>query len=226
MHFDVARHVGAVTRRVEDREHEGKPARAVIATRLYPTGIEDAWDALTSAERIPRWFMPISGELRLGGRYQLEGNAGGTITACEPPRRLAVTWEFGGGTSWVYVTLAEAGEEETRIELEHVAVLDDQYNQFWDQFGPGAVGVGWDLSILGLASHLETGSSVAPEAAKDWTGGDNYRDYVAASSRGWREASVAYGTDTGAAGEAADRTTAFYTGSGGHDHDGEGGAAA
>ena len=217
MHFDVARHVGAVTRKVESREHDGQPAHAVIATRSYPTDIDDAWDALTSAERIPRWFMPIEGELRLGGRYQLQGNAGGTITECEPPRRLALTWEFAGQTSWVYVTLSEEGEDSTQLVLEHVAILTDEYLKFWDQFGPGAVGVGWDLSILGLAEHLETGESVAPEASKEWTSSDNYREYVAASSAGWREASIAFGTSAEAAGHAADSTTPFYTGTGGHD---------
>jgi hypothetical protein len=29
--------------------------------------------------------LPISGHLRLGGRYQLKGNSGGEITACDPP---------------------------------------------------------------------------------------------------------------------------------------------
>src|SRR5882724_8555264 len=29
------------------------------------------WDAMTNAERIPRWFLPISADLRLSGRYQL-----------------------------------------------------------------------------------------------------------------------------------------------------------
>lgn len=215
MHVDVARHIGAVTREVASREHEGRPARVVIATRHYPTDIDDAWDALTSAERIPRWFMPISGELRLGGRYQLQGNAGGTITECDPPRRLAVTWEFGGQTSWVFVTLTAEGEESTRLELEHVAHVDDQYLQFWDQFGPGAVGVGWDLSLLGLALHLETGASVAPEASAEWTASDNYRDYARESSQGWRRASESFGTASEAAESAADRTTDFYTG-GGH----------
>jgi uncharacterized protein YndB with AHSA1/START domain len=101
MQIDVASYIGAVTREVVGREHEGKPARVVVASRSYDTTPDDLWDALTSAERIPRWFLPISGDLKLGGRYQLEGNAGGTITACEPPRRLSVTWEFGGGTTWV-----------------------------------------------------------------------------------------------------------------------------
>lgn len=217
MHFDVARHVGAVTRRVEAREHDGREARAVIATRSYPTNIEDAWDALTSSERIPRWFMPIEGDLRLGGRYQLKGNAGGTITACEPPRRLALTWEFAGQTSWVNVTLSEEGPESTMLELEHVCLLDDEYLKFWDQFGPGAVGVGWDLAILGFAEHVATGASVAPEASKEWTSTDNYREYVTASSAGWRGASISFGTSDEAAGTAADATTAFYTGSGSHD---------
>ena len=90
--IDVDQVVGAVTRKVSSREHEGKLARVVVATRTYDTSADDLWDALTSAERLPRWFLPVSGDLRLGGRYQLEGNAGGTITRCEPPRSLALTW--------------------------------------------------------------------------------------------------------------------------------------
>ena len=65
-------------------------------TRLYDTSVDDLWDALTSKERIPRWFLPVEGDLKLGGRYQLKGNAGGTITACTPPNHFAATWEFGG----------------------------------------------------------------------------------------------------------------------------------
>ena len=71
MKIDIGRHIGAVTRRLENREHEGKIARVALASRTYDTTIDDLWDAITSAERIPRWFLPISGDLRLGGRYQL-----------------------------------------------------------------------------------------------------------------------------------------------------------
>jgi hypothetical protein len=52
--------------------------------------VEDVWDAITSAERIPRRFLPVSGDLRLG-RYQLQGNAGGEITGCNPPRHLRLS---------------------------------------------------------------------------------------------------------------------------------------
>ncbi len=96
---DIAALVGAVVRTVAKREHDGRPARVVIATASYDTDIDDLWDAITNAQRIPRWFLPVSGELRLGGRYQLQGNAGGVINECVPPRRLALTWEFGGGVT-------------------------------------------------------------------------------------------------------------------------------
>src|ERR1700741_2598301 len=102
--FDNA--LGAEFRHFENREHLGKPARVVVATRTYDPGRADLWDALPSRERIPRWFLPIEGELKLGGRYQLIGNAGGTITRCAPPQALDLTWEFGGGMSWVTVRLA------------------------------------------------------------------------------------------------------------------------
>lgn len=214
MHFDVARHVGAVTRKVVTGERDGQPTRTVVAARSFATDIDDAWDALTSAERIPRWFSPVSGEFKLGGRYQIQGNASGTITECAPPRRLALTWEFGGGTSWVYVTLSEEEGGSTWLELEHEAIVEPQFEGFWGQFGPGAVGVGWDLSLLGLAEHIESGWDKPPEADTEWPGSENGKAYIGASSEGWREASVAFGTDPSAAKEAADRTYGFYTGGG------------
>jgi len=215
MEFDVARHIGAVTRKVVAGERDGKSTRTIVAGRSFATDIDDAWDAITNAERIPRWFAPVEGDFRLGGRYRIEGNAEGTITECEPPRRLALTWEFAGNVSWVVVTLHDEGAA-TRLELGHIAVFDDEYRTFWDQFGPGAGGVGWDLSFLGLAEHLETGWNKPPETDTEWTTGDNYQSFVAGSSEGWHAAALAFGDDPDAARKAADGTTAFYTGDGGH----------
>jgi uncharacterized protein YndB with AHSA1/START domain len=181
-----------------------------VAERTYDTTVEDMWDAVTTAERIPRWFLPVSGDLRLGGRYQFQGNAGGTITTCEPPRHLAVTWEFGGGISWVEVRLSEDPAGGTHLLLEHM-MYDDPH---WEQFGPGAVGVGWELGLLGLALHLETGASTPPEENAGWVASDNGKGYIRASSEGWCQAAIAAGTDATAATAAAAKTTAFYTGEG------------
>ena len=79
------------------------------------------------------------------------------------PAHLALTWEFDGDVSWVEVTLRAAGDE-TTLRLEHVAPVVDH----WRTYGAGAVGIGWDLSLLGLAEHLRTGTDVAsaePDAA-------------------------------------------------------------
>ena len=88
MIHDIAAAIGATSRIVRKRERDGKPAEAVIAERTYDTGIKDLWDALTNPERLPRWFSPVTGDLKLGGRYQVEGNAGGTVTVCDPPKTL------------------------------------------------------------------------------------------------------------------------------------------
>lgn len=208
MKIDVARQIGAVVRAVENRERDGKPVRAVIATRSYDTDIDDVWDALTNEERIPRWFLPISGELKLGGRYQFKGNAGGTITACEPPRHLAATWEFGGGMSWVEVSLAEEAEGITRLELQHIAPIDPH----WEQFGPGAVGVGWELGLVGLDLHLTSGAPNNAGQFEAWTVSDEGKGFVRGSSDGWGRAAIAAGEEPEAAKAAAERTRAFYTG--------------
>ena len=209
MSIDIASQIGAVTRRVEDREVEGKPARVVVATRSYDTTVDDLWDAITSAERIPRWFLPVSGELKLGGRYQLEGNAGGTVTACEPPRKLLLTWEFGGGVSWVNVALSADGDG-ARLELEHVAHVEDH----WKQFGPGAVGIGWDLSLIALERHLAGKAFTEAE----FSASEGGKRFIRGAGEGWRDADIASGEDAAAATQRAERTIGFYSGDGGHRH--------
>jgi len=111
--------------------------------------------------------------------------------------------------SWIEVRLAAEAGDRTRFELEHVAHVGDDR---WLEFGPGAVGVGWDLGLLGLALHLVPGGreAIGDEAA--WMASDEGRSFVRQSSEAWRAASVAAGTREEQAGEAAARTTAFYTG--------------
>lgn len=207
--MDIANVIGAVTRTVLERDHNGRPARVVEASRSYDAGIAEVWDALTNAERIPRWFLPISGDLRLGGRYQLQGNASGEITACEPPRHLAMTWEYGGDVSWVTVQLREEARDATLLHLEHVAYVDDER---WEQYGPGAVGVGWDMALMGLARYLASGSAVDPAEAMAWLGSEDGKRFVGQSSDDWCRAAIASGTDESRARASAARTTAAYTG--------------
>lgn len=209
MTIDALEQVGLVTRVVRTGERDGRPTKVAEARRVYRADVEDVWDAVTNAERLPRWFMPVSGDLRVGGRYQLEGNAGGTVEACERPQRLAVTWEYGGDVGWVEVHLAPAGDDGTELRLLHEAHVDPA---FWEQFGPGAVGVGWDLALWGLALHLGTGASVDPAEAEAWSVGPEGQAFVTSAATGWAAAAVGDGEDPAAAQAAGERTIAFYTG--------------
>ena len=208
MHIDIAQHIDATTREVSSRTHNGKDARVVVVSRTYSTTPDDLWNALTSAERLPRWFLPISGDLRLGGRYQLQGNAGGQILVCDAPRQLKVTWEYGGQTSWLDVRIARHADG-SLLTLEHTMFPDDH----WKQFGPGATGVGWDLALLGLGQHIDTGSAKTAEEGMAWMMSDNGRSFVRESSDAWGAAAIAGGEDAAAAQAAVARTTAAYTGS-------------
>jgi uncharacterized protein YndB with AHSA1/START domain len=207
--IDVETQVTAEQRTVGTRVLEAGEARSTTIVQEYDTDVDDLWDACTSAERIPRWFLPITGDLRLGGHYQLEGNAGGTVTACEPPRSFAATWEYGDEVTWIEVRLTRVDAGRTRFELEHIALVD---NERWAEFGPGAVGVGWDLGLLGLHLHLGGQATVDPAAVAAWSASDDGRRFVVLSSERWRDASIAAGTDPDEARAAADRTTAAYTG--------------
>lgn len=206
MTVDFEQHLGAVARSVASREVHGKPARAITLARSYDTTVDDLWDAVTQPERVRRWFLPVSGDLRLGGRFQLEGNAGGEITTCDAPNHLAVTWEIGADTSWVELRLSPEGAERARMALTHTALLSPH----WDTYGSGATGVGWELGLVALTLYLSDPNVELDEATL--TAGAEGKSFMRGSSERWGEASIANGEDRAKALEAVKKTTAFYTG--------------
>src|SRR5436190_5931304 len=204
--IDIVREIAATEREVRRGRLGGADGWAIRLRRTLDAPIEDVWDALTTPERIGRWFLPISGDYRLGGRYQFEGNAGGEILACERPSLLRATWLMGpqGGPSEIEIRLSSAGDERTVFAFEHTAVVPDE---FWTQYGPGAVGVGWDGGMLGLVLHLRGGSVGDPIA---WQLSDEGREYSTRSAAAWGEAHRAVGADDEAVATAVANTTAFY----------------
>lgn len=208
--IDVTHQINDVRRELGTKMLEAGEARVITVSQTYQGTIDDVWDACTNPERIPRWFLPISGDLKVDGRYQLEGNAGGAIERCDPPHSFAATWEMRGDVSWIEVRLSEEADGQVRFELDHIAHVDDE---MWAQFGPGAVGVGWDGMLMGLASHLASGESLDPAAAAEWMGSEEGVQFMSLSNDMWHRASVAFGTPEDEAQAAAARTIAFYTGS-------------
>jgi uncharacterized protein YndB with AHSA1/START domain len=207
MTIDPVATAGLVTREVRSGSRDGAPTKIAIARRTYGTDQSDLWDALTNADRIPRWFLPVSGDLEPGGRYQIEGNAGGVIERCDEPESFAVTWEYGSMLSWLEVTLTPAGDG-TTLELAHEAHVEPD---LWGQFGPGAVGVGWDLALIGLGRHIDTGAPVDPLEGAAFATSPEGVELVRRAAADWADAAVVDGDEPDAANEAAKRTVAFYT---------------
>jgi uncharacterized protein YndB with AHSA1/START domain len=213
--IDIIQHVGAAVRHVRDAEHDGKPAKVVAASRTYSTSADDLWNALTDPERLQRWFGPVTGDFRLGGRYELKkegAKVSGSVTECQPPKSLALTWEHYG-TSWVTVKLVPESSERTRLELEHKWKTVPRWVQrllpekVWDPFGPGAGGVGWDLTLFGLDEYLRDGRF----EQKSWSATAEGKDFLRRCAEDWGRADVAAGADAARSAAKVQRTIKFYT---------------
>ncbi|MBX2886030.1 MAG: SRPBCC family protein [Granulosicoccus sp.] len=204
---------GAEFRELDERDHNGKPARVVAASRIYSTTETDLWDAITNKERLSRWFAPVEGTLEPGGRYKIKGNAKGKILWCEPYKGFNLTWVFFFNTSWVNVRLT-AEDNGTRLTLEHIMHKGRMSERHWNKYGPGATGVGWDLGFLALGVHLDAnGDSIGRSDHDAWLKTDKGKTFMRACAAAWGESHIAAGKPAETAKAMANATADFYAGS-------------
>lgn len=159
-------------------------------------------------------MRPVTGDLRLGGTFELDGGEHGEILRCEPPRLLRVSWMFGPGadewpgTSEVEVRLSPGPAGDTEFELVHAAAVGEP---MFPTYGPGAGGVGWDLHLLTLARFLGDGEVLDHEEFRTSPAGHEFSRRSAAA---WGEAHLAGGGAPDHVAAAVEATTAFYLPSG------------
>lgn len=182
--------------------------RIISLTQTFNTSRETLWDAVTDPEELKKWFAPVSGKLESGGDYSISGNASGKITSCETLRNFSLTWDFAGKRSIVDVSLSQdeaPKNSKILLELKHTFDVDSH----WEKYGAGAGGVGWDMSLAGLALYLNGKSRPSEE---EWAASTEAKEFVSKASEAWLEAAIQGGEDETWAKTAAERTTAFYTG--------------
>jgi uncharacterized protein YndB with AHSA1/START domain len=152
---DLAAWLKSVHREVRN----GEP-RSLVLRRRYPTTLPDLWDAITTPERVDRWFARIEGKAAQGETVQIHDNGVPIswtveIRTCEAPHRLVLGWRFNGKNEMfdhddthdeVEVRLTPDGDG-TILELEHRS--PDQGP--WQKIS----GTGWEGMIMGLAGYLE-----------------------------------------------------------------------
>ncbi|HEY3503512.1 MAG TPA: SRPBCC family protein [Actinocatenispora sp.] len=197
--IDIAGQVAEVHRGVDTA------ARAVRLTRRYDAPVADVWAACTEPARVAAWFLPVDGDLRPGGEFRFAGNAAGRVLRCDAPTGFTVSWQFGADDgSELDAAYAPAGDG-CALTLTYRSVAPPG---MWERYGPGAVGVGWDLTLLGLAVHLA--GRPLPDPAT-WPTSDAGRDFITRCGDAWAEAYRRAGAGHDDARAAAARTAAFYT---------------
>ena len=103
---------------------------------------------------------------------------------------------------------AAAGDGATELTLEHMAPIDPH----WETYGSGAVGVGWDLSLVGLAQHLASGGMQDPAEGMAWSMSEEGKAFIRGCAEGWGAAEASGGEDPAKARARAEATAKFYTG--------------
>ena len=190
LNFDKETELEATRRAVAFAEGE---TVAVTLERLYDAAPQDVWAALTEPDRLRAWFSPVTGDLREGGAFQIQGNAGGEILACERPTWVRMT--FGGPESVLDLTLVAVGVR-TALELRH------SVPRAMAGGGAGAlyVGPGWDGALMGLALYLRGEEIGDPAEAAN---SPEVIEFNKGSIERWVEAVVESGTATAEALEEA-----------------------
>ena len=130
-------------------------ARAAVYRREFAADIQDVWEACTQPERLKRWFLELSGDLRVGGRVELTGVVTGQILRCEPPHVARMTWEYRDyPVDEVELRLSQVGPGQTLLELEHATV---KLTEEWDgELLDALVNMssGWEPALIALDLDL------------------------------------------------------------------------
>lgn len=154
-----------------------------------------------------RFFSPVRGDLKLGGRFNVEGNADGTITNCFPFKSFSATWELAGEVSWRELQIKPLDDIQSQLSLTHVCPID----KHWETYGPGAGGVGWDLCLIGLEAHLLNKNFSLSDGEELLSSTEGY-SFIVGASESWSRAAVDSGENVPQAESAINQTIAFYTG--------------
>jgi uncharacterized protein YndB with AHSA1/START domain len=126
-------------------------ARVAVFKRTFDAPIEDVWDACTNPDRLCRWYVPITGDLRVGGTFQQAPMGSGVITHCEAPRELKLS--LGGGVDEIELCLSTTPAG-TTLELQHATTIDQHQigGQMFDAVF--CMGGGYYPRLLALHRHL------------------------------------------------------------------------
>jgi uncharacterized protein YndB with AHSA1/START domain len=204
MDFDAV--IDATSRTVEVGTESDPHVRTLTVTRLFDISSDSLWNASTRANELTRWFLPISGTLYEGGRYEIQDTASGLIRECRPKTFVSATWEYGPDTSWLELRFVPRNSQ-TELTFKHIAHVTVSQ---WTQFGPGALGIFWDLAFMRLADYLAGALQHDRSDMMSWAVSIEGYKFMLLSSQAWCAANISAGADPAWAQQAADRAMTAY----------------
>ncbi|WP_314147161.1 SRPBCC domain-containing protein [uncultured Leifsonia sp.] len=142
--------------------------RVVTVEREYPAGRAELWSALTEPRRLERWIGRYTAaddgfRLEMGGPGT-DAVVTGRVLACEPERRILVSWRFSGdgereADTELEATIAETAEGRVLLTLTHRRV---------QAVTASVYGAGWQDVLTRLARAL--GAERSPQDVDGYAG--------------------------------------------------------
>lgn len=139
--------------------------QTITLVRSYRAPISDVWDAITTPERIARWYGAISGPppRRPGDAFEVDLGGGivrrAVLESCDAPSALACTWWSGDDDPGLVRIRLETAGDGTRLTVQHDRLRSHRMPQY---------GGGWEHNLVELAGVL--GGSAEPAVAGDVRG--------------------------------------------------------
>ncbi|MFI6027952.1 SRPBCC domain-containing protein [Amycolatopsis magusensis] len=155
-----------VQRSMIDVEIAAGAARAAVLKRRFGAPAEKVWEAITTPDRIDRFFLPLDGDLREGGTYAFTGQASGRILLCNAPNVLRVAWNppDRDTVDEVEVRLTPDGPNAAWLELQHASVAPVFHTDLTaDKFSPA---IGWEAPLHFLGEYLR--GALPDRPAMEW----------------------------------------------------------
>src|SRR3954447_21657665 len=145
---------------------------AIVYTIYIAAPPEKVWQALTSAEFSRQYFsgFAVEADLKVGGRFIVRAPDGsdhitGEVVACDPPRKLTVTWNVNwpGLVEKLGITLVTY-EIEPAGDAVRLTMTESHEREISDDILSGGR-AGWPAILSSLKSLLETGQALAIKMA-------------------------------------------------------------
>ena len=136
--------------------------QTVTLVRRYPAAAADVWNALTTPERIARWYGTIVGTppRAVGDEFEVEIGEGmvrrALLESCAAPSGLSYTWWSGDGDpGLVTIRLDAIADDATRLTVQHDRLRPHRMTQY---------GGGWEQNLVALAGVLGAAGEGGGEA--------------------------------------------------------------